>query len=105
MLWFFNPQKSFTTRIGNTKRLKFLQMHPCISTKKKNCIQMKPVIFFICLATIITLEFFCYRQYIPKNKHIVIDFSEINWNDMTQLPPSPMKMPDVDSLSVNDNKL
>lgn len=48
--------------------------------------------------------FFC-RQYIPKSKQIVIDFSEINWNDMTQLPPSPAKMPNISSLSVNDNKL
>ncbi|XP_058789358.1 deoxycytidylate deaminase [Phymastichus coffea] len=30
-----------------------------------------------------------YSQYKPKNKKIVIDFSEINWNDMTQVPPSP----------------
>ncbi|XP_015517717.1 deoxycytidylate deaminase [Neodiprion lecontei] len=34
-----------------------------------------------------------YRQYIPQNKQIVIDFSEINWNEMTQEPqtPSPVK--------------
>lgn len=32
-----------------------------------------------------------YRQYIPKNKRIVIDFTEINWNEMTQLPPTPVK--------------
>ncbi|XP_054015448.1 deoxycytidylate deaminase [Hylaeus anthracinus] len=33
-----------------------------------------------------------YRQYIPKNERIVIDFTEINWNEMTQLPPTPMKI-------------
>ncbi|KAG7203682.1 hypothetical protein KM043_013710 [Ampulex compressa] len=32
-----------------------------------------------------------YRQYIPQNRKIVIDFSEINWNEMTQLPPTPIK--------------
>lgn len=32
-----------------------------------------------------------YRQYVPRNKKIVIDFSEINWNEMTQLPPTPVK--------------
>ena len=32
-----------------------------------------------------------YRQYVPKNKRIVIDFAEINWNEMTQLPPTPVK--------------
>nr|XP_018898300.1 PREDICTED: deoxycytidylate deaminase [Bemisia tabaci] len=32
-----------------------------------------------------------YRQYIPKNQQIVIDFTEIDWNNMTQLPPTPMK--------------
>jgi len=30
-----------------------------------------------------------YRQYIPKNEHIVINFQDINWNDMNQLPPTP----------------
>lgn len=32
-----------------------------------------------------------YWQYEPINKKIVIDFSEINWNDMTQLPATPVK--------------
>ncbi|KAJ8919588.1 hypothetical protein NQ315_002210 [Exocentrus adspersus] len=32
-----------------------------------------------------------YRQFIPKNKQIVIDFTEINWNDMNQLPATPLK--------------
>ncbi|XP_054262209.1 deoxycytidylate deaminase [Macrosteles quadrilineatus] len=32
-----------------------------------------------------------YTQYIPRNKKVVIDFSEINWNDQTQLPPTPVK--------------
>ncbi|CAH0390985.1 unnamed protein product [Bemisia tabaci] len=32
-----------------------------------------------------------YWQYIPKNQQIVIDFTEIDWNNMTQLPPTPMK--------------
>lgn len=32
-----------------------------------------------------------YRQYVPKHKHIVIDFSEINWNEMSQCPSSPRK--------------
>ncbi|XP_076249023.1 deoxycytidylate deaminase isoform X2 [Calliopsis andreniformis] len=32
-----------------------------------------------------------YRQYTPKNKRIIIDFAEINWNEMTQLPPTPVK--------------
>lgn len=30
----------------------------------------------------------CFSQYTPVNKEIVINFSEINWN---QLPPSPTK--------------
>lgn len=30
-----------------------------------------------------------YWQYIPKNEKIVIDFSEINWNMMSQLPSTP----------------
>ncbi|OXU16903.1 hypothetical protein TSAR_004475 [Trichomalopsis sarcophagae] len=32
-----------------------------------------------------------YCQYKPKHEKIVIDFGEINWNDMTQLPPTPVK--------------
>lgn len=32
-----------------------------------------------------------YWQYKPKNGQIVINFSEINWNEMTQLPPTPSK--------------
>jgi len=31
-----------------------------------------------------------YRQFIPKNRKIVIDFDEINWNDQSQVPSSPM---------------
>lgn len=32
-----------------------------------------------------------YRQYTPQNPQIVIDFKEIDWDNMTQLPPSPDK--------------
>nr|XP_033327733.1 deoxycytidylate deaminase [Megalopta genalis]XP_033327735.1 deoxycytidylate deaminase [Megalopta genalis] len=32
-----------------------------------------------------------YRKYIPKNDSIVINFKEIDWNTMTQLPPTPTK--------------
>lgn len=31
-----------------------------------------------------------YRQFVPKNRKIVIDFDEINWNEQNQLPSSPM---------------
>ncbi|PSN43185.1 Deoxycytidylate deaminase [Blattella germanica] len=30
-----------------------------------------------------------YWQYVPRNPQVVIDFNEIDWNNMTQLPPSP----------------
>ncbi|XP_026467047.1 deoxycytidylate deaminase [Ctenocephalides felis] len=33
-----------------------------------------------------------YRQYIPKNQQIVIDFCEIDWNAMIQYPTTPMKI-------------
>lgn len=33
-----------------------------------------------------------YRQYIPKHERIVIDFNEINWSEMSQLPPTPKKI-------------
>lgn len=37
-------------------------------------------------------EFYlCFRQYIPKNKKIEIDFSDINWTVMNQLPCTPTK--------------
>ncbi|VEN38715.1 unnamed protein product [Callosobruchus maculatus] len=32
-----------------------------------------------------------YRQFIPKKNKIVIDFSEIDWNNMSQLPETPVK--------------
>lgn len=32
-----------------------------------------------------------YTQYIPKQKQIVIDFTEIDWNNMNQMPPTPKK--------------
>ncbi|KAK7870298.1 hypothetical protein R5R35_011806 [Gryllus longicercus] len=32
-----------------------------------------------------------YWQYVPKRKQITIDFTEIDWNRMTQLPPTPLK--------------
>lgn len=32
-----------------------------------------------------------YWQYTPKHKKIVIDFSEIDWNNMNQLPQTPVK--------------
>lgn len=32
-----------------------------------------------------------FEQYIPKNTQIVIDFTEIDWNNMTQLPATPRK--------------
>ncbi|XP_066262957.1 deoxycytidylate deaminase [Euwallacea similis] len=49
-----------------------------------------------------------YRQFIPKNRKIVIDFDEINWNDQSQLPSSPIhdnirtKM-ETSSVNVNSN--
>lgn len=35
-----------------------------------------------------------YRQYIPKNQKIEINFSDINWNEMSQLPQTPTKQED-----------
>ncbi|CAL1683539.1 unnamed protein product [Lasius platythorax] len=35
-----------------------------------------------------------YRQYIPKNQKIEINFSDINWNEMSQLPQTPTKQGD-----------
>ncbi|XP_011261422.1 deoxycytidylate deaminase [Camponotus floridanus] len=35
-----------------------------------------------------------YRQYIPKNQKIEINFSDINWNQMSQLPQTPIKQED-----------
>ncbi|XP_011297873.1 deoxycytidylate deaminase isoform X2 [Fopius arisanus] len=32
-----------------------------------------------------------YRQYIPKQKKIVIDFNQIDWNNQDQGPPTPLK--------------
>nr|CAI5866774.1 unnamed protein product [Callosobruchus analis] len=32
-----------------------------------------------------------YRQFTPKKNKIVIDFSEIDWNNMSQLPETPVK--------------
>nr|XP_012216155.1 PREDICTED: deoxycytidylate deaminase isoform X2 [Linepithema humile]XP_012216156.1 PREDICTED: deoxycytidylate deaminase isoform X2 [Linepithema humile] len=32
-----------------------------------------------------------YRQYIPKNQKIEINFSDIDWTEMNQLPQSPIK--------------
>lgn len=32
-----------------------------------------------------------YSQYIPKERQIIIDFSEIDWNNMNQLPDTPKK--------------
>lgn len=32
-----------------------------------------------------------FRQFVPKNKRIVIDFTEINWDNMSQLPDTPIK--------------
>ncbi|XP_066153214.1 deoxycytidylate deaminase [Euwallacea fornicatus] len=49
-----------------------------------------------------------YRQFTPKNRKIVIDFDEINWNDQSQLPSSPVhdnistKM-EASSVNVNSN--
>ncbi|KAF2884478.1 hypothetical protein ILUMI_21695 [Ignelater luminosus] len=40
-----------------------------------------------------------YWQYIPKSEKLVIDFTKINWNDMSQLPTSPMK-----NLELSDNE-
>ncbi|ENN83598.1 hypothetical protein HUJ04_009759 [Dendroctonus ponderosae] len=31
-----------------------------------------------------------YKQFAPKNRKIIIDFDEINWNDQNQLPTSPV---------------
>ncbi|XP_063227906.1 deoxycytidylate deaminase [Bacillus rossius redtenbacheri] len=36
-----------------------------------------------------------YWQYKPSMKKITIDFTEIDWNNMTQLPPSPQKSEDL----------
>lgn len=38
-----------------------------------------------------------YKQYVPKNKQIVIDFTEIDWNAMNQLPPTPQKMENIEN--------
>ncbi|XP_018047113.1 PREDICTED: deoxycytidylate deaminase [Atta colombica] len=35
-----------------------------------------------------------YRQYIPKNQKIEINFSDINWTEMNQLPQTPTKQED-----------
>uniref|UniRef100_A0A336MVR8 Probable deoxycytidylate deaminase n=1 Tax=Culicoides sonorensis TaxID=179676 RepID=A0A336MVR8_CULSO len=32
-----------------------------------------------------------YEQFVPKQKQILIDFTEIDWNNFNQLPPTPMK--------------
>lgn len=32
-----------------------------------------------------------YRQFVPKQKQIVIDFTEIDWNNQNQMPSTPMK--------------
>lgn len=32
-----------------------------------------------------------YRQFVPKHNQIVIDFSEIDWNNQTQVQTTPMK--------------
>ncbi|GLV35237.1 uncharacterized protein CBL_01614 [Carabus blaptoides fortunei] len=53
-----------------------------------------------------------YWQYVPNNQKLVIDFSEINWNLMSQSPPSPQKciseeftnaLADVASVKLNIN--
>lgn len=31
-----------------------------------------------------------FREFTPKNRKIIIDFDEINWNDQNQLPTSPV---------------
>lgn len=43
---------------------------------------------------------FNFRQFIPKNRKIVIDFDEINWNDQSQLPTSPIA--NIISTSMNN---
>ncbi|TGZ32360.1 deoxycytidylate deaminase [Temnothorax curvispinosus] len=35
-----------------------------------------------------------YRQYVPKNTKIEINFSDINWTEMNQLPQTPTKQED-----------
>lgn len=37
---------------------------------------------------------FYFRQYIPKNQKIEINFSDINWTEMNQLPQTPTKPED-----------
>ncbi|BES91819.1 Deoxycytidylate deaminase [Nesidiocoris tenuis] len=32
-----------------------------------------------------------YRQYLPQKTQITIDFSKVNWGNMSQMPPSPKK--------------
>ncbi|CAG9860541.1 unnamed protein product [Phyllotreta striolata] len=32
-----------------------------------------------------------YRQFVPKHSKIVIDFNQINWDNMNQLPDTPIK--------------
>lgn len=48
-----------------------------------------------------------YRQYIPEHKKIIIDFSEIDWNAMNQLPPTPQKENSItnqmDNVKLNDD--
>ncbi|XP_058452282.1 deoxycytidylate deaminase [Malaya genurostris] len=36
-----------------------------------------------------------YRQFIPKNNRIVIDFSEIDWDNLNQLPTTPVRSKDI----------
>lgn len=46
-----------------------------------------------------------YWQYVPNEKKIVIDFDEIDWNNMNQLPKTPEKSDDEDGLHANIEKL
>jgi len=45
--------------------------------------------------------FIFFRQYIPKNKKIEINFSDINWTEMNQLPQTPTKQEDLKNENEN----
>lgn len=48
-----------------------------------------------------------FEQFVPKQKQIVIDFTEIDWNNMNQLPSTPIKTTDLkksEEITVSKNK-
>lgn len=42
----------------------------------------------------ILLFYFYSRQYVPKNLKIEINFGDVNWTEMNQLPQTPTKQED-----------